>query len=309
MLPTNTLTIKTKLCLAAALVCSLLASWAFWFEPSSIRVVEHELRPTQWPTHCDGLRVAVLADLHLGSPFNGLNQLQSIVELTNQAKPDIILLAGDYVIQGVLGGSFVAPEDAAKILAHLKASAGVYAVLGNHDWWLESTRVGAALQNKGITLLEDANQRVNTTLRHVKNRTSHECQFNLVGISDFWEGAHDIETALTGIDTQIPTLAFTHNPDIFPLIPEQVTLTIAGHTHGGQVYLPFIGRPIVPSAYGETYAIGAITEQRSGTTKHLFVSPGIGTSILPVRFLVPPEISVLTLLSPVPHTASKHQEN
>ncbi|BFM12691.1 metallophosphoesterase [Simiduia litorea] len=293
---------KTKISLAAALVCSFLASWAFWLEPASIRIVEHELTPNQWPSNCDGLRLAVLADLHVGSPFNGLDKLQQIVELTNQAHPDLILLAGDYVIQGVLGGSFVAPEDAAQLLAKLTASAGVYAVLGNHDWWLDPTRVAAAVETKGIRLLEDANQLIHTTINSAENDTPSQCQFNLVGISDYWEGAHDIDKALIGIDTTQPTLAFTHNPDIFPLIHEQVTLTIAGHTHGGQVYLPFIGRPIVPSAYGETYAIGTVAEQGTLTTKQLFVSPGIGTSILPVRFLVPPEISVLTLLSSAPDT-------
>ncbi|MDA0338941.1 MAG: hypothetical protein O2910_03760 [Proteobacteria bacterium] len=85
----------------------------------------------------------------------------------------------------------------------------------------------------------------------------------------------------------------THSPDLFPTIPATVTLTIAGHTHGGQVKIPFIGRPIVPSRYGERFAIGHVVED----DRHLFVSAGVGTSIIPVRFLVPPEINVLTLQS------------
>jgi predicted MPP superfamily phosphohydrolase len=88
-------------------------------------------------------------------------------------------------------------------------------------------------------------------------------------------------------------LAFTHNPDVFPQVPHRVALTIAGHTHGGQVALPFVGRPVVPSKYGQRYAIGHVVED----ARHLFVSPGIGTSVVPVRFQVPPEISVLTLRS------------
>jgi predicted MPP superfamily phosphohydrolase len=86
---------------------------------------------------------------------------------------------------------------------------------------------------------------------------------------------------------------FTHNPDVFPAVPGGVTLTIAAHTHGGQVYLPGIGRPVVPSEFGERFAIGHVVEEG----RHLFVSSGVGTSILPVRFLVPPEISVLVLLA------------
>lgn len=97
--------------------------------------------------------------------------------------------------------------------------------------------------------------------------------------------------ALANINTQIPSLLLTHNPDVFPKIPVDIILTITGHTHGGQVYLPLIGRPIVPSEYGETYAVGFIVEQG----KQLFVSTGLGTSIIPVRFLVPPEVSLLYL--------------
>jgi hypothetical protein len=119
------------------------------------------------------------------------------------------------------------------------------------------------------------------------------CHFWLAGVSDWWEGPHDVVRALEAVPPDAPTILFTHNPDLFPEVPPRVTLTIAGHTHGGQVYLPGIGRPIVPSAYGERFAIGHIVEGE----RHLFVSSGLGTSIIPVRFLVPPEVSILTLLS------------
>ena len=114
-------------------------------------------------------------------------------------------------------------------------------------------------------------------------------------MSDWWEGKHDVGRALEAIPLGAATVLFTHNPDVFPEVPRRVALTIAGHTHGGQVYLPGVGRPIVPSAYGERFAIGHIVEEG----RHLFVSPGLGTSILPIRFLVPPEVSILTLLAPL----------
>ena len=231
--------------------------------------------------HIDGLRVAVLADLHVGSPFNGLSNLEDVVDLTQQAVPDLILLAGDYVIHGVVGGNFQPPEAMAKILGRLKAPAGVFAVLGNHDWWFDSPRVQAALEAVSIPVLEDRSVRID----------HGTCHFWLAGVSDFWEGPHDVEAAIQAIPAGAPILLFTHNPDVFPLIPARVTLTIAGHTHGGQVYVPGIGRPVVPSAYGERFAIGHIVEEE----RHLFVSSGVGTSIVPVRFLVPPEVSFLTL--------------
>ena len=263
------------------LAALFLGTWAFWVEPASLRANTYNLTLNQWPFACDGLRIAVLADLHVGSPHNGLDRLKDVVEATNASAPDLILLAGDYVIQGVIGGEFVAPEAAADVLRELSARAGVYAVLGNHDWWLDPERVAKALRTRGIRLLEDAN--INLEL--------DECRFTLVGISDFWEGPHDVEKAFADVLPNTPTVAFTHNPDVFPQFPHPVSLGIAGHTHGGQVALPFVGRPIVPSRFGERFAAGRIVE--SGQT--YFVSTGIGTSILPVRFGVPPEVSVVRL--------------
>jgi predicted MPP superfamily phosphohydrolase len=263
------------------LVPAALGAWAFWLEPSSLRNEDHELSLPSWPRECAGLRVAVLADLHVGSPFNGLGKLREIVELTQQAEPDLILLAGDYVIHGVLGGRFSPPEAAAEALASLSAPAGVYAVLGNHDWWFDAPRVQSALESVGIPVLEDRALRIE----------HGSCMFWLVGVSDLWEGAHDIGAALRSVPETAPAILFMHNPDLFPEIPARVTLTIAGHTHGGQVYIPGIGRPIVPSQFGERFAVGHIVE--SG--RHMFVSSGLGTSIIPVRFLVPPEVSVLQL--------------
>ena len=111
----------------------LLGLWAFWWEPSSLHNADYTLRIPQWPQPCSGLRIAVLADPHTGSPYNGLDKLNEIVDLTLQAQPDLILLAGDYVVQEVLGGQFIAPEDMTPVLARLEAPMGVYAVLGNHD--------------------------------------------------------------------------------------------------------------------------------------------------------------------------------
>ena len=115
-----------------------------------------------------------------------------------------------------------------------------------------------------------------------------------MGIGDFTEAHHDIEAALSTLTGHAPLLAITHNPDVFPEIPRRVILTIAGHTHGGQVFVPLLGRPIVPSHYGQRYALGHITENGH----HIFITIGLGTSILPVRFLTPPEITILKLRSP-----------
>jgi len=163
-------------------------------------------------------------------------------------------------------------------------------VLGNHDWWLGAEQVSTAITDANITLLEDAATSI----------TQDSCQFWLAGISDYWEGPHDIQKALAPIPEDQPIIAFTHNPDIFVEIPKRIELTLAGHTHGGQVYIPFIGRPIVPSDHGERFAIGHVIEQG----RHLYVNPGLGTSILPIRFLVPPEVTLLHIVS----SASTNQD-
>jgi len=267
---------------AAALVAALaLGVWAFAIEPASLTVRKYELSVPHWNVQLAGLQVAVLADLHVGSPFNGISKLNRIVELTNSLKPDLIVIPGDFVVHGVLGGSFVAPEDTAAALARLKAPLGVWASLGNHDWWLDARRVASALEKQNIPVLED--QAV-----QIRRGDTH---FWLIGISDFWEGRHDIRKAMGRVTDDAPVLMFTHNPDVFPTISDRFSLLIAGHTHGGQVYLPLLGRPIVPSQYGQRFAYGHVVEDG----RNMFVSPGLGTSILPVRFRVPPEVTLLVL--------------
>ncbi|MEM7018491.1 MAG: metallophosphoesterase [Pseudomonadota bacterium] len=263
-----------------------LGIWAFWLEPASLTVREYSLSIPNWPAEQGSVKIAVLADLHIGSPFNDLNRLDEIVARTNSLKPDLVVLPGDFVVQGVLGGSFVEPSDIAIRLEPLKAPLGIWAVLGNHDWWHNAEEIARALSQHNIGMLED---------KAVTIQNEYG-SFWLAGISDFWEGPHDVKEVISQISTDRPVIAITHTPDIFVDLPARFDLVIAGHTHGGQVYIPLIGRPLVPSQYGERYALGHIIEDE----RHMFVSSGLGTSILPVRFLTPPEISVL-LISGEPH--------
>ena len=124
--------------LVAALAAVVSGGWAFWLEPASLIVAEERLvLPAPWRR---SLRIAVLTDLHVGSPFNGIDRLRQIVDRTNAARPDVVCLLGDLVIQGVAGGRFVTPEAIAVELGRLEARAGVLAVLGNHDAWLDHGR-------------------------------------------------------------------------------------------------------------------------------------------------------------------------
>jgi uncharacterized protein len=256
-----------------------LAGWAFWLEPARLVVSEERITLAQLR---GSLRVAILTDLHVGSPFNRIAKLRDIVSRTNAARPDAVFILGDLVIQGVRGGRFVPPEDIAAELKHLRSPSGTLAVLGNHDGWLDHDRVQSALEHNGIRVIEETAAKLATPAGPLW----------VAGISDVWTGRHDIAAALQSVnDDAAPVILLTHNPDVFPLVPARVSLTLAGHTHGGQVWLPFIGRPIVPSRFGQRFAAGHIVEGG----RHLYVATGLGTSILPVRFRVPPTITMLTL--------------
>jgi predicted MPP superfamily phosphohydrolase len=262
-------------------VIAVLGLWGFWLEPASLTVVEERI--SVGSSAQGSLRIAVLADLHVGSPFNGIEKLREIVDRTNAARPDVVCILGDLVIQGVTGGRFVAPEDTAAELRRLRAGAGSVAVLGNHDGWLNHDRVRDALEHNGIRVLEEKAAKLSTPAGPVW----------IAGISDLWTGRHDVAAALTAVsDDGAPVVLMTHNPDVFPLVPDRVVLTLAGHTHGGQVRLPLVGRPIVPSRFGERFAAGHVIENG----RHLFVATGLGTSIVPVRFGVPPAITMLTVV-------------
>lgn len=267
--------------LAIFVAACVLSLWALWWEPSSLSVVRHTVSIEPWHAEHSGLRVAVLSDLHVGAPHRPLAMLGDLVAATNAEKADLIVLLGDFVIQGVIGGRFVPPEPIAAKLAAFQAPLGVVAVLGNHDWWYDGERVRRALESEGIRVLE--NQSVRLTYRGQA--------FWLSGLADLWTRGDRLSPTLAGITDDQPVLVIMHNPDVFLNMPGRVSLSLAGHTHGGQVKLPFIGRPIVPSRFGQRYAYGLIDEKG----KKLFVTGGIGTSILPVRFMVPPEIVVLTL--------------
>lgn len=270
----------------AALGCVALAlgAQAFWLEPASLRVTEERVT-LPWPAR--PLRIAVLTDLHVGSPFNGLDNLHRVVDLTNAAHADMVCLLGDLVIQGVLGGTAVAPEDIARELGRLQSRTGTFAVLGNHDGWLDRDRVRRALEANAIRVVEDTAVRVDTPASGVW----------IAGVSDLWTAPHDLGAAMSAVTSDAePVLLLTHNPDLFPMVPARVALTIAGHTHGGQVRLPWIGAPVVPSRFGQRFAAGHIVEDG----RHLFVATGVGTSIIPVRFRVPPAVTILQVESDRP---------
>lgn len=263
------------------LLLGCLFFWAFLIEPNRLIVRHETVTIDQWPRELTDLRIAVISDIHAGGWFIGDRKLRLLVERTNQLQPDLIVILGDFMSGDSSTSDRMDPEVFAAILKDLRAPLGVYSVLGNHDWWWYGSRVRQGLERNGIKVLEDE-------VGELKIRGS---SFWIAGLADLWTRPQRIDQTIEQIPEGAPVIALTHNPDIFPRVPQRVALLLAGHTHGGQVRFPIYGMVIAPSRVGDHFARGHVFENGH----HLFVTTGIGTSILPLRFGVPPEIVLLTV--------------
>jgi predicted MPP superfamily phosphohydrolase len=248
-----------------------------WQEPRAERVRERELALPRWPHELDGLRVALISDLHAGAPHVGEARIERLVATVAPLGADLILLLGDFVDRNVRGGRAVAPEAIARRLGELRAPLGAFAALGNHDWLNDGPRMAAALRAAGIPVLE--NEAVDCGPLHV------------AAVADARTRLADVAGTIDAVPAGAPVLLLSHDPDVFPQVPDRVALTISGHTHGGQVAVPLLRRRAIPSRFGERYARGHIVEDG----RHLYVTAGFGTSGWPVRLLAPSEVVVLTL--------------
>lgn len=271
---------RALLGIASAIAALLL--WAFAIELNRLVVTRAEFTVSGLPEGFDGIRVAAFSDLHAGARFIDEAKVRKVVAAVNALQPDMIVLLGDYVTGHRTMPPQMLPETVAANLRGLQAPLGVWAVLGNHDWWTEGPRIRRALESAGIQFLDGRATRI---------ERGGDALW-LAGVPDYWTQPRSEYASLTAaIPENAPVIAITHNPDLFPLLPERIGLLIAGHTHGGQVRIPFLGRPIVPSMYNARYAAGLVREGG----RAVYVTTGIGTSIMAVRFLTPPEVVLLTL--------------
>lgn len=259
-------------------------AYAAGIEPRSLVVTRYAPNPPAWPADRK-LSITVIADLHAGSPDMTLTHVRRVVETANLLRSDVIVLLGDYTASYVIANTKVPYRDWAAELAQLSAPLGTWAILGNHDWWNDLPDVRQALADAHIPVLEN-----NAVMLGGEGR-----RFWLAGLGDQiafrigrhrFRGVDDLPATLAEVRTDDPVLLLVHEPDIFPNVPSRVALTLAGHTHGGQIRVPLIWPAFVPSQYGGRFAYGHIVEQG----RHLIVSGGLGTSVIPARLGVPPEI-------------------
>lgn len=260
------------------------AVYASAVEPQGLVVTRYAPMPRGWPAE-RALTITVIADLHAGGPNMLLPHVRQVVETANALQSDLIVLLGDFVARYRFPTERVSNRMWAAELARLQAPLGVWAILGNHDWWYYLRAVRSALAEAKIPVLE--NDAVLLGGEHQK--------FWLAGIGDQlahplghgrFRGEDDLPGTLNQIRTDDPVVLLVHEPDIFPRVPSRVALTLAGHTHGGQIRLPLVWPLFVPSKFGARYAYGHIVED----DRHIIVSGGLGTSIIPARLGVPPEI-------------------
>jgi len=258
-------------------------------EPFGLVVTRYALNSPGWPADRK-LSITVIADLHAGGPDMTLPHIRRVVDVAGTLQPDLVVLLGDFKAWYRFKTEPVADEIWAGELARLKAPLGTWAILGNHDWWHYLAGVRRALDDVRIPILEN-----DAVLLGAAGQ-----RFWLAGLGDQlayrlgygkFRGVDDLPGTLAQIQTDDPVLLLAHEPDIFPKIPPRVALTLAGHTHGGQIRLPLLWPHFVPSRYGARFAYGHIVEDE----RHMIVSGGLGTSIIPARLGVPPEIVHVTL--------------
>ncbi|CAN5620363.1 metallophosphoesterase [soil metagenome] len=285
-----------RLAVAAAIIIaalSLFLSYAYFIEPRQFVVIEETLAVPHWGPNLNGLRVVTIADLHTGSNYAPLERIRYVVEQANTQDPDIIVLLGDYVSESRWDRDCIRSERARTDCTELKIPAeqiadsmkgltakhGVYAVIGNHDWYHNEDTIYRFFENvSGI---------------HVLNNEIAEIAINgetlrIWGIEDWYRNRRVPLEALGAVEKR-NIIAITHNPDTSLNTPEGFAIMFAGHTHGGQLNWPIFG-PIAVFNDPRFMDGHAVVDG-----KHVYVSSGVGTSVVPFRFRVPPEINVITL--------------
>ncbi len=278
------------LVLVAGTMAAGVGGWATLVEPSRLRVRRYELTLIGLPPALDGLRIGQLSDTHYG-PYVSAAHIRRAVELLNAEQLDLVAMTGDY-----LHRSSASIATGIALLAEARSRFGSVAVLGNAEHWRGPDACQAELRRHGIHVID--NDRLFLTTEGLRDHELPDQSLAVCGLGDHWGDVQDTDAALRGVSEGCPRVVLTHNPDTAERMhrrrPEaRFDLQLSGHTHGGQVRIPGLGAPAVPSRYGRKYAGGLV----QGPSWPVLVSRGVGVSVAPMRLGVLPEVVVLTLRS------------
>lgn len=269
------MTFKRFLLILAALAI-LLLGWCYWSAISAPVVREARVELPGFPAGQAPVRVALLSDLHVQGPDMPPERLARIVDQVNAQRPDLVLIAGDFVGSRRLATRHYNPAEIAAPLRELRAPLGVIAVLGNHDD--DEAQLRAALTAAGLRVLV--------------NQAVQAGPLAIGGLGDQVSGRNrDNQTYSAMRALPGARVLLSHSPDPFATLPGDIGLMLAGHTHCGQIRLPLYGAWSTGSAYGDRYACGFIEENG----RKLIVTAGLGTSILPLRLMAPPDFWIVTI--------------
>lgn len=276
-----------------ALLITIFLFYAYYIEPRQFVIVREELAVPKWSPSLNGFRVVAIADIHTGSNYAPPERVRYVVEQANAQEADLIVLLGDYVSESKWSREArklpdgtdrtelkVPMEIIADSLRGLKAKYGVYAIIGNHDWYHNQDKIIRAFRDVGINVLNNEVASVDVNGERV----------NIWGIEDLWQNRRvPLENSYDTISDKRNIIAITHNPDSLLQSPDGIAIMFAGHSHGGQLNWPIFG-PFAPFNDPRFMDGHAVVDGR-----HVYVTSGVGTSVLPLRFRVPPEIAVITL--------------
>ena len=283
----------------AGLLAFALLAYAYFIEPQRLVVNSSTIHIKDWDRAFDGLKIVMLGDIHAGSNYVTVERLREIVTKTNEQDADLVVLLGDYVSEvdeddRDRGRELRMPVNTiADNMQGINAKLGVFVVLGNHDGWYGDAEVAAEFTRVGYRVLQNEVAAVGKDGRRMRVLGFRDH----LNLNKSWRETSDDAKSLLAASGEGQVIALEHSPDILPVITgdtsisPELKLILAAHTHGGQVWLPVFGRPVIPSSFGQKYAYGHI--RKNGVD--MFVTSGIGMSVLPIRFMVPPEIAVLTI--------------
>jgi uncharacterized protein len=238
-----------------------------------IEITRHEVFIDDLPPQFDGYRIVFITDTHV-APLLRPAFFKEVVAQSNRLDPDLVLLGGDFV-------TFEKdiPLMAHVLLTDLRGKDGIFAVLGNHDYWANGEKVRRVMEERGVKFIINNNVRLRRG----------GAELALAGVDEIYRGEPDVEAAFQGIAG--PCLALTHHPDLVEWVTDRrIDLMVAGHTHGGQIRFPFFGSVVVPSRHEGRYAAGFHREGHA----LMYVSRGIG-AIPPLRILCRPELATFVL--------------